>query len=174
MTIVIAEPSVAGGIAGVRLIPRFRRRGPRATWAPVCVADVLDALGAAGPTPVVLARPPWSDPGATAVWSAARALGLDPVPLPAAAAPARWLVALAAAWANAGVASIDRHLKLVGGAAAVQATPSGRANRLAGRRPAVIARWASLVWAPCAYCIDAGGMPGAGCAQCARVIGAAA
>ncbi len=176
VTSLIAECSIADGIDGVRLVPRGRRRRPGSGWLPISPSAALDALLAEGPRPWVLARPPWSDPGAIALWSAARALDLDPVVLPADADAARWVVALAARWRDAGITAVECHLQpvlqMVGRNAPgndVQAW-----DHLSTRRPTVIARWAARAWAPCARCVDAGGLRGGGCSACGAGVGAAA
>jgi hypothetical protein len=176
VTSLIAECSIADGIDGVRLVPRGRRRRPGSGWLPISPSAALDALLVDGPRSLVLARPPWSDPGAIALWSAARALDLDPVVLPADADAARWVVALAARWCEAGITAVERHLRPV--VQMVGRTDPGDDARaldlLSTRRPTVIARWAARAWAPCARCVDSGGVLGSGCSQCGAGVGAAA
>jgi hypothetical protein len=160
VTSLIAECSIADGTG----------------WLPIAPSAALDVLLADGPRPLVLARPPWSDPGAIALWSAARALELDPVALPSDADAARWVVALAARWCDAGVSAVGRRLQpvlqIVGRTDPVDDAAAW--DHLSTRRPTVIARWAARAWAPCARCVDAGGPRGGGCSACGAGVGAAA
>ena len=173
MSTLVAEEGVAGPVAPrhpqrLVVVRRGRRRG--GGWDDLAAYAVADALEAAGPDAVVLARGAEADPGAIALPGLARLLGHRVVRLPAHAAAAAWVVAVALHPDFTDDASA-RRLEALAGA------PGAGGARLPHRRvgddgpevpvlrPGALARWAGCAWRACPRC-SGGGPPGGRCGRC--------
>ena len=173
MSILVAEEGVAGRVAvggpqRLVVVGRHRRRG--GGWDELPAGAVADALEAAGPGAVVLARGADADPGAIALAALARLLGHRVVRLPAHPAAAAWVVAVALHpdFTDDGSA---RRLEALAGA------PGAAGARLPRRRvgddgpevpvlrPGALARWAGCAWRACPRCAG-GGPTGGHCGRC--------
>ncbi len=174
-TIIVAERSLVCRVAGLEAsgrvvtVPRERRRG---RWSPLVADEVVDALEAAGPGAVVLARPVAVDIDAAALPGLARVLGREVVQLPADGDRAAWVIAVAVHVEAGDTADTVRTLQSVAGLAA--AARQGQDGYLpAGARPGLVLRWARRSWRPCAHC-GGGGCAGTPCGRCGGPIAVAA
>lgn len=168
--------ALAGLEGGEHVVPvpraeRRRRPRRRARWADLDPEATLEALGAASPTAIVLARPADADPGAACLAPLARLVGLDVLTLPAAADVAGWTLAVAATWAATGEPNLVRALAVAAALgeseAALPRRPWGASGvAVPAVRPAVLARWAARAWRPCRWCRGGGGLLGVVCGRC--------
>lgn len=164
----IASLAGAAGRTGIVVVPRARRGRGRG-WADVEADHVVDALEAAGPAAVVLARGPHADPGAAVLGALARIMGRAVVRLPGDRCRAAWVLAVAA-HPDFDRDGLLRRLEALAGAATCAAPLPRRAIGDDGPvvpalRPRVLSRWAGCAWQACAHC--AGGGPAGGrCGRC--------
>lgn len=169
MSALVIEASVAASAAPrgrpAVVVPRRRCRG---RWQPVEADAVVAAIERGGAGAIVLARPPYVDPGAAALVAVARLLGVPAVRLPVDRVATGWVVAMASHPDFAGDPLVPRLEVLVGvaaGAAALPRRPVDRGSAMPALRPRVLARWAGCAWVPCARC-GGGGLAGADCGRC--------
>jgi GNAT superfamily N-acetyltransferase len=176
MTTLVAEESVArmvaGAGAGLVVVPRVRRRRAKG-WEGLDADRVVDALVAAGPRAVVLARGPEADPGGGALPALGRVMGHRVVRLPGDVSEAAWTIAVAVHPGFAGEGIVRRLEALAGIASAGGALPRraigpGR-SAVPALRPAVLGKWAACAWRACARC-PGGGAAGARCGRCGAPI----
>jgi hypothetical protein len=178
MTTVVAEESVArmvagSGAEGLVVVPRARRRRARG-WEGLDADRVVDALVAAGPRAVVLARAPEADPGGGVLPALGRVMGHRVLRLPGDASEAAWTIAVAVHPAFDGEGIVRRLEALAGIASAGGALPRraigpGRAA-VPALRPAVLGKWAACAWRAC-LCCPGGGAAGGRCGRCGAPIG---
>lgn len=164
---IVAEESLAtlfGADLPVHRVGRVRSRG---RWRDITADAVLDALEAAGPLALVLARTGAADAGAVAVPSLARTTGREVVRLPGDRVGAAWTVAIGARVSNDDRAGLVRALQVLAGIGG-GASPHLRDGLL---NPVMLVRWARRAWRPCARC-PGGGLPGCCCGRCGARVGA--
>ena len=146
---------------------------PRGRGGAMDVDAVADAVAAAPPSAVVLARPPWADPPAAALAGVAMLLDREVVWLPPALGQAAWAVALIANWAAySAPRDLVRRAQVAVGHAALPACRLPRRPwgcervQMPALRPMALARWCDRLWLPCAHCVIGGGAPGGACGRC--------
>lgn len=177
MTTLVAEESVARMVAGAGegalvVVPRLRR-GRAKGWEGLEADRVVDALVAAGPRAVVLARGLDADPGGAALPALGRVMGHRVVRLPRDPSEAAWMIAVAIHPGFAGECLVRRLEALAGIASAGGALPR-RAIGAGGAavpalRPAVLGKWAACAWRACRRC-PGGGAEGGRCGRCGAPI----
>lgn len=162
----VADAACVDGHVGVHVVPAPGRRRR------LDAAAVIDALDAAGPDALVLARPPWREPALAPLAALSVVLGRDMLWLPADLAPAAWAVALITAWAQSTPpADLARRAQVAVGLASMP--PESLPTRTWGPGdvpvPAMagdsLARWCDCAWQECDWC-DAGGLRGGACPAC--------
>ena len=166
---IVVEESLATLLGAAPPVHRVGRMRSRGRWRDITADAVLDALDAAGPRALVLARPGVADAGAIAVPSIARTTGREVVRLPGGLTGAAWTVAIGARVAHDDRAALIRVLQVlagIGGAASTHMR-DGLLN------PAVLVRWAQRAWHPCVRCAG-GGLPGCPCGRCGAPLAIAA
>lgn len=158
---IVAEESLVALLVADLPLHRVGRARGRGRWHDITADSVLDALEAAGPHALVLARPGAADAGAVAVPSLARTMGREVVRLPDERAAAAWTVGVGAQAPDADRAGLTRALQVLAGfgGRALGHTEGG------SLRPALVVRWARRAWRPCPRCVG-GGMPGCPCGRC--------
>lgn len=170
MSALVAERRVAdlvdaAGRRPLTVVARGRRRG---RWSAVHADAAVDALAAAGPAAIVLARAPEADPGAVALAAVARMMGAAVVRLPSGLEAAAWCVAVALHPDFEHDDLVRRLEALVGLAQLGGDTPA-----VPSLRPGVLSRWSSRAWRPCGRC-GGGGALGGACARCGAATAAGA
>ena len=123
---------------------------------------VVEAVDAAGPGAIVLARPQTAEGGGAA--AIGRIMGADVVMLPADVAAAAWTVGVALRAADPDDDALVRRLE---GLASLAAIGMPGVPRL---RPSVLLRYAGWAWRSCAAC-DGGGVQAGPCGRCGAPIG---
>lgn len=166
---IVAEESLATLIGAGPPVHRVGRVRSRGRWRDITADAVLDALEAAGPLALVLARPGAADAGAVAVPSLARTTGREVVRLPGDRVGAAWMVAIGARAADDDRAGLVRALQVLAGIGGGASTHL----RDGSLNPALLVRWARRAWHPCARCVG-GGLPGCPCGRCGARLGTVA
>lgn len=166
MRAIVAEEGLARvvvGRRGGRALAVVRRPPSRRghVVAALRADDVIEAIEAAGPGAVVLARGPDSDPAAAALPALGRMMGADVVVLPSDPAAAAWTLGVALRH-DVDDLLLTRRLEGLASAAGSLWSPAGAAPAL---RAAVLVRWAGRAWRPCRAC-PGGGLPEGPCGRC--------
>ena len=166
MRSLVAEEGLARAVAartagrGLAVVPRPPSRRGHGVTA-LRADDVIEAIEAAGPGAVVLARGPGSDPAAAALPALGRMMSADVVLLPSDPTAAAWTLGVALRH-DVDDVLLMRRLEGLASAAASLWSPTGAAPAL---RAAVLVRWAGRAWRPCGAC-PGGGLPGGPCGRC--------
>jgi hypothetical protein len=180
MTTLVAEESVARMVAGPRadalvVVPRVRARRGRG-WQGLDADRVVDALVAAGPRAVVLARGLDADPGGGVLPALGRVMGHRIVRLPGDPSEAAWTIAVAVHPGFAGESTVRRLEALAGvastGGALPRRTIGAGPAAVPALRPAVLGKWAACAWRACLRCAG-GGVAGGVCGRCGAPIAGA-
>ncbi len=178
-TTVVVDEHLAGilgtrAVAGLRAVPRGRRRlGVRGPGA-IDRAAAVEALAAVDGPVVVLARTARADPQAAALPEVVRAMGAAVITLPDDEDAAAWSIGMAAALAGAEHDAVVRALEvLCCGPDVVTDAPTRPWGRreipVPALRPVTLARWATCAWTPCTWCAR-GGAPGWACRRCGGAV----